>query len=221
AVKCIRFSQEPADQSVVVGERIVLSCVVFNYSGIVQWTKDGLALGIGEGLRGIHAIYWAGDCAEPDSRVLCSPGRLLLVRTHRWTCEGKTLTPELPAVPEDCFCLLCLSSMFEVFVPFAGPLGLGIVSCGHSTLASTTWRFRMRSYQMTPYTSVKPQRLPCDQGEQNSVFLVNDENINELIQEHKEELSMAELKELEAMQHTAVQEEFGEDEEEAAIVPSA
>uniref|UniRef100_A0A3B5BC93 Kin of IRRE-like protein 1 n=1 Tax=Stegastes partitus TaxID=144197 RepID=A0A3B5BC93_9TELE len=43
--------QEPADQSVVLGERVVLSCVVFNYSGIVQWTKDGLALGIGEGLR--------------------------------------------------------------------------------------------------------------------------------------------------------------------------
>uniref|UniRef100_A0A8C4E2P7 Kin of IRRE-like protein 1 n=1 Tax=Dicentrarchus labrax TaxID=13489 RepID=A0A8C4E2P7_DICLA len=51
AVWCIRFSQEPADQSVVLGERVVLSCVVFNYSGIVQWTKDGLALGIGEGLR--------------------------------------------------------------------------------------------------------------------------------------------------------------------------
>ncbi|XP_035286159.1 kin of IRRE-like protein 1 isoform X2 [Anguilla anguilla] len=46
-----RFSQEPADQSVVLGERAVLSCVVFNYSGIVQWTKDGLALGIGEDLR--------------------------------------------------------------------------------------------------------------------------------------------------------------------------
>uniref|UniRef100_A0A673I0L1 Kin of IRRE-like protein 1 n=1 Tax=Sinocyclocheilus rhinocerous TaxID=307959 RepID=A0A673I0L1_9TELE len=30
---------------------VVLSCVVFNYSGIVQWTKDGLALGIGEDLR--------------------------------------------------------------------------------------------------------------------------------------------------------------------------
>uniref|UniRef100_A0A665VCT1 Kin of IRRE-like protein 1 n=1 Tax=Echeneis naucrates TaxID=173247 RepID=A0A665VCT1_ECHNA len=42
---------EPADQSVVLGERVVLSCVVFNYTGIVQWTKDGLALGIGEGLR--------------------------------------------------------------------------------------------------------------------------------------------------------------------------
>lgn len=48
----MRFSQEPADQSVVLGERVVLSCVVFNYTGIVQWTKDGLALGIGEGLRG-------------------------------------------------------------------------------------------------------------------------------------------------------------------------
>ncbi|XP_037537317.1 kin of IRRE-like protein 1b [Nematolebias whitei] len=50
-VWCVRFSQEPADQSVVLGERVVLSCVVFNYTGIVQWTKDGLALGIGEGLR--------------------------------------------------------------------------------------------------------------------------------------------------------------------------
>lgn len=47
-----RFSQEPADQSVVRGQRVILSCVVFNYSGIVQWTKDGLALGIGEDLRG-------------------------------------------------------------------------------------------------------------------------------------------------------------------------
>uniref|UniRef100_A0A8D3ABC8 Kin of IRRE-like protein 1 n=1 Tax=Scophthalmus maximus TaxID=52904 RepID=A0A8D3ABC8_SCOMX len=51
AAWCVRFSQEPADQSVVLGERVVLSCVVFNYSGIVQWTKDGLALGVGEGLR--------------------------------------------------------------------------------------------------------------------------------------------------------------------------
>ncbi|XP_056605458.1 kin of IRRE-like protein 1a isoform X2 [Triplophysa dalaica] len=50
-VRMARFSQEPADQSVVLGQRVVLSCVVFNYSGIVQWTKDGLALGIGEDLR--------------------------------------------------------------------------------------------------------------------------------------------------------------------------
>uniref|UniRef100_A0A674ME07 Kirre like nephrin family adhesion molecule 1a n=1 Tax=Takifugu rubripes TaxID=31033 RepID=A0A674ME07_TAKRU len=46
-----RFSQEPADQSVVRGQRVILSCVVFNYTGIVQWTKDGLALGIGEDLQ--------------------------------------------------------------------------------------------------------------------------------------------------------------------------
>lgn len=52
AVRTARFSQEPADQSVVRGQRVLLSCVVFNYSGIVQWTKDGLALGIGEDLRG-------------------------------------------------------------------------------------------------------------------------------------------------------------------------
>uniref|UniRef100_A0A1A8HAD0 Kin of IRRE-like protein 1 n=2 Tax=Nothobranchius korthausae TaxID=1143690 RepID=A0A1A8HAD0_9TELE len=50
-VWCVRFSQEPADQSVVLGERVVLSCVVFNYTGIVQWTKDGLALGSEEGLK--------------------------------------------------------------------------------------------------------------------------------------------------------------------------
>lgn len=50
---------------------------------------------------------------------------------------------------------------------------------------------------------------------------VNDKDINELIQEHKEELSTAELKELEAMQHTTAQEEFGEDEQEADIIPSA
>lgn len=63
AAWCVRFSQEPADQSVVLGERVVLSCVVFNYSGIVQWTKDGLALGVGEGLRGEwgdRKIPWVG-----------------------------------------------------------------------------------------------------------------------------------------------------------------
>ncbi|TKS79472.1 Kin of IRRE-like protein 1 [Collichthys lucidus] len=53
--------KEPADQSVVLGERVVLSCVVFNYSGIVQWTKDGLALGIGEGLRGERLKSCSGN----------------------------------------------------------------------------------------------------------------------------------------------------------------
>ncbi|XP_075699829.1 kin of IRRE-like protein 1 [Rhinoderma darwinii] len=42
-----RFLQEPSDQTVVAGQKVVLTCVVLNYSGIVQWTKDGLALGLG------------------------------------------------------------------------------------------------------------------------------------------------------------------------------
>nr|XP_033779908.1 kin of IRRE-like protein 1 isoform X2 [Geotrypetes seraphini] len=46
-----RFSQEPEDKIVVAGQKVVLSCVVLNYSGIVQWTIDGLALGIGQGLK--------------------------------------------------------------------------------------------------------------------------------------------------------------------------
>lgn len=75
AAWCIRFSQEPADQSVVLGERVVLSCVVFNYSGIVQWTKDGLALGIGEGLRGeqwgIETPQWERVKKEREKKTSC------------------------------------------------------------------------------------------------------------------------------------------------------
>lgn len=64
-----RFSQEPADQTVVAGHRAVLPCVLLNYSGIVQWTKDGLALGMGQGLKG----EW-GRTASAASRLphLCT-----------------------------------------------------------------------------------------------------------------------------------------------------
>ncbi|TWW59131.1 hypothetical protein D4764_06G0006610, partial [Takifugu flavidus] len=60
----------------------------------------------------------------PVSRV---PGGLLLFEDSLVTCEGQTLTPNLPAVQEDCFCLLCLLGTFEVFMPFAGPNTLAIV----------------------------------------------------------------------------------------------
>ncbi|BFZ09461.1 hypothetical protein BsWGS_12500 [Bradybaena similaris] len=50
---------------------------------------------------------------------------------------------------------------------------------------------------------------------------VNDEDIEDLIQDHQEELSTSELKELEAMQHSAVQEGFSEKEQEAIIIPLA
>lgn len=64
-----RFSQEPADQTVVAGQQAVLPCVLLNYSGIVQWTKDGLALGMGQGLKG----EW-GHPASPASKLshLCN-----------------------------------------------------------------------------------------------------------------------------------------------------
>lgn len=55
----------------VLGERVVLSCVVFNYSGIVQWTKDGLALGIGEGLRGEGG--GKESCSGREKNLAASP----------------------------------------------------------------------------------------------------------------------------------------------------
>ncbi|XP_041081614.1 kin of IRRE-like protein 1 [Polyodon spathula] len=39
------FSQEPQDQMVVSGQSVTLPCVIVGYRGMVQWTKDGLALG--------------------------------------------------------------------------------------------------------------------------------------------------------------------------------
>ncbi|KAB0402290.1 hypothetical protein E2I00_014116, partial [Balaenoptera physalus] len=63
-----RFSQEPADQTVVAGQRAVLPCVLLNYSGIVQWTKDGLALGMGQGLKG----EWAMRPAQPPDYPIFS-----------------------------------------------------------------------------------------------------------------------------------------------------
>ncbi|KAK3513801.1 hypothetical protein QTP70_028874 [Hemibagrus guttatus] len=79
-----RFSQEPADQSVVLGERVVLSCVVFNYTGIVQWTKDGLALGIGEDLR-----------VPPDDPVIEGAPEILLTAgiSYNLTCVSRGAKP--------------------------------------------------------------------------------------------------------------------------------
>lgn len=63
----------------VAGQRAVLPCVLLNYSGIVQWTKDGLALGMGQGLKG----EW-GHPASPASRL-----------SHLWTHH--------PSVPQNRF----------------------------------------------------------------------------------------------------------------------
>ncbi|XP_061462110.1 kin of IRRE-like protein 1 [Rhineura floridana] len=66
-----RFVEEPEDQTVVAGQRIVLSCVVLNYSGIVQWTKDGLALGMGQGLKAWprYRVIGASDSGQYNLEI--------------------------------------------------------------------------------------------------------------------------------------------------------
>ncbi|XP_060679486.1 kin of IRRE-like protein 1, partial [Hemiscyllium ocellatum] len=56
-----RFTQQPVDQVVVAGQRAILSCSLYNYSGIVQWTKDGLALGMDSGLPAWPRYWIVGD----------------------------------------------------------------------------------------------------------------------------------------------------------------
>ena len=40
------FRVQPQDVSVLVGENITVPCVIATPHGDVQWTKDGLALGM-------------------------------------------------------------------------------------------------------------------------------------------------------------------------------
>lgn len=116
-----RFSQEPADQTVVAGQRAVLPCVLLNYSGIVQWTKDGLALGMGQGLKG----EW-GCPASPTSRLprLCthtspypSPDRFLDSVSLSCTSQHlfSLLQPLFSCVCESGFLSLVLSSVSTAF----------------------------------------------------------------------------------------------------------
>ncbi|KAM6229083.1 kin of IRRE-like protein 1 isoform 4-T4 [Spheniscus humboldti] len=79
-----RFVEEPEDQTVVAGQRIVLSCVVLNYSGIVQWTKDGLALGMGQGLK----------VPPEDPTIDGAPEILLRAGTpYNLTCRARSAKP--------------------------------------------------------------------------------------------------------------------------------
>lgn len=50
------FSQQPQDQVVVAGQSVTLPCVIVGYRGMVQWTKDGLALGGERDLPGKNYI---------------------------------------------------------------------------------------------------------------------------------------------------------------------
>uniref|UniRef100_A0AAQ4QCV0 Kirre like nephrin family adhesion molecule 1b n=1 Tax=Gasterosteus aculeatus aculeatus TaxID=481459 RepID=A0AAQ4QCV0_GASAC len=66
----------------------VLSCVVFNYSGIVQWTKDGLALGVGEGLRVL-----------PDRKRVTTRSYLPISPVDTDSSRNFTCVARNPAVP--------------------------------------------------------------------------------------------------------------------------
>ncbi|KAI4809248.1 hypothetical protein KUCAC02_018154, partial [Chaenocephalus aceratus] len=140
---CIHFSQEPADQSVVLGERVVLSCVVFNYSGIVQWTKDGLALGVGEGLRacqvtvvlsgsGHRASYnleISHSEAVGDSLYECQGPRRPALRSRRPNSMYSVIPPGDPVV----------EGTPELLLMAGNPFNLTCVTRGAKPAAHIQW----------------------------------------------------------------------------------
>ncbi|XP_068934661.1 kin of IRRE-like protein 2 [Petaurus breviceps papuanus] len=58
------FIQQPQDLEVVLGEEATLPCALGGYHGLVQWTKDGLALGGERDLPGWSRYWIAGDRAS-------------------------------------------------------------------------------------------------------------------------------------------------------------
>ncbi|XP_078277029.1 kin of IRRE-like protein 1 [Rhinoraja longicauda] len=64
-----QIMEQPRDQVVVAGHGALLSCTVFNYSGIVQWTKDGLALGMGNGLPAWPRYRIVGDAEKGEHNL--------------------------------------------------------------------------------------------------------------------------------------------------------
>ncbi|XP_051865874.1 kin of IRRE-like protein 1, partial [Pristis pectinata] len=64
-----RITEQPRDQVVVAGHSAILSCAVSNYSGIVQWTKDGLALGMGNGLPAWPRYRIVGEAEKGEHNL--------------------------------------------------------------------------------------------------------------------------------------------------------
>ncbi|XP_030225232.1 kirre like nephrin family adhesion molecule 3, like isoform X1 [Gadus morhua] len=89
------FSQQPQDQVVVAGQSVTLPCVIVGYRGMVQWTKDGLALGgerdlpgwtryslLGDPLSGEHSLQIDGAELADDAAYECQATQAAL-RSHR------------------------------------------------------------------------------------------------------------------------------------------
>uniref|UniRef100_A0A8C2IM08 Kirre like nephrin family adhesion molecule 3, like n=1 Tax=Cyprinus carpio TaxID=7962 RepID=A0A8C2IM08_CYPCA len=89
------FSQQPQDQVVVAGQSVTLPCVIVGYRGMVQWTKDGLALGgerdlpgwvryslMGNPLSGEHSLMIDSAELGDDAVYECQATQAGL-RSHR------------------------------------------------------------------------------------------------------------------------------------------
>ncbi|XP_078511521.1 kin of IRRE-like protein 2 [Lissotriton helveticus] len=63
------FSQQPMDQVIIAGQSATLACVVVGYRGMVQWTKDGLALGGERDLPGWSRYSIVGDPASGEHNL--------------------------------------------------------------------------------------------------------------------------------------------------------
>ncbi|KAK1894918.1 Kin of IRRE-like protein 1 [Dissostichus eleginoides] len=95
ATQAAYFSQQPQDQVVVSGQSVTLPCVIVGYRGMVQWTKDGLALGgerdlpgwtryslMGDPLSGEHSLMIDSVDLADDAVYECQATQAGL-RSHR------------------------------------------------------------------------------------------------------------------------------------------
>ncbi|KAF6288289.1 kirre like nephrin family adhesion molecule 2 [Rhinolophus ferrumequinum] len=70
------FLQQPADLVVLLGDEAQLPCALDAYSGLVQWTKDGLALGGERDLPGWSRYWISGDAASGQHNLHIRPVEL-------------------------------------------------------------------------------------------------------------------------------------------------
>uniref|UniRef100_A0A8B9H337 Kirre like nephrin family adhesion molecule 3, like n=1 Tax=Astyanax mexicanus TaxID=7994 RepID=A0A8B9H337_ASTMX len=74
--KSAYFSQQPQDQVVVAGQSVTLPCVIVGYRGMVQWTKDGLALGGERDLPGWTRYSLLGDPTSGEHSLVIESSEL-------------------------------------------------------------------------------------------------------------------------------------------------
>ncbi|KAL1769579.1 kin of IRRE 2 [Sigmodon hispidus] len=70
------FLQQPEDLVVLLGEEARLPCALGSYRGLVQWTKDGLALGGERDLPGWSRYWISGNAASGQHDLHIKPVEL-------------------------------------------------------------------------------------------------------------------------------------------------